>query len=184
MRESITRFIEESLHLRVNKEKTVSAYVGKVKYLGYTFGVVKGECRLRLHAKSKAKMRARLKELTRRSNGWGYKRRKDALRKYIVGWIGYYHLAEMKSFLQTTDEWLRRRIRMCIWKAWKRPRTRVKNLILCGIDKHNAYMWGNTSKSYWRTAGSWIMTRAVTNASLRLREYTNLYDEYVKWHPK
>ncbi len=184
VRESITRFIEEKLHLRVNKEKTVSAYVGKVKYLGYTFGVVKGECRLRLHAKSKAKLQAKLKELTSRSNGWGYERRKKALRQYIVGWIGYYHLAEMKNYLQETDEWLRRRIRMCIWKAWKKPRTKVKNLIKCGIADWQAYEWGNTHKSYWRTAGSAILQRAVTTQRLRTQGYTTLYDEYVEWHPK
>lgn len=184
VRKSITRFIENSLHLRVNKEKTVSAYVGKVKYLGYTFGVVKGECRLRLHPKSKAKMQARLKELTCRSNGWGYERRKRELKQYIVGWIGYYHLAEMKSFLQETDEWLRGRIRMCIWKSWKKPKTKVNNLIKCGIASWQAYEWGNTRKSYWRTATSPILKRAITNERLRLQGYVNLYDEYVKWYPK
>lgn len=184
VRKSITRFIETSLHLRVNKEKTVSAYVAKVKYLGYTFGVVKGECRLRLHSKSKAKLRCKLKELTCRSNGWGYERRKQALRQYIVGWIGYYHLAEMKTLLQETDEWLRRRLRMCIWKAWKKPKTKVANLIKCGIDKYQAYMWGNTRKSYWHTADSYILHIAVTNERLRLQGYVTLYDEYVKWQPK
>ena len=168
----------------MNKEKTVSAYVGKVKYLGYTFGVVKGECRLRLHAKSRAKMRAKLKELTCRSNGWGYEHRKRALRQYIVGWTGYYHLAEMKRMLQEADEWLRRRIRMCIWKAWKKPRTKVKNLVKCGIADWQAYEWGNTRKSYWRTAASPILTRAISNERLRLQGYTCLYDEYVKWYPK
>lgn len=184
MRESITRFIEEKLHLRVNKEKTVSAHVGKVKYLGYAFGVVKGKCHLRLHAKSKAKMRARLKELTSRSNGWGYEYRKQKLKEYILGWMGYYHLAEMKNYLLSVDEWLRRRIRMCIWKAWKRVRTKVRNLIKCGIDKNRAYMWGNTRKSYWRTADSPILHRAIGNLALRQKGYVTLYDEYVKWHPK
>ena len=184
VRESITRFIEEKLHLRVNKEKTVSAHVGKVKYLGYAFGVVKGKCHLRLHAKSKAKMRARLKELTSRSNGWGYEYRKQKLKEYILGWMGYYHLAEMKNYLLSVDEWLRRRIRMCIWKAWKRVRTKVRNLIKCGIDKNRAYMWGNTRKSYWRTADSPILHRAIGNLALRQKGYVTLYDEYVKWHPK
>ncbi len=184
VRKSITRFIEETLLLRVNKEKTVSAYVDKVKYLGYMFGVVKGKCRLRLHAKSKARMQSKLKELTCRSNGWEYERRKRELKQYIVGWMGYYHLAEVKTFLQKTDEWLRRRIRMCIWKAWKKPGTKVRNLIKRGIDKYHAYMWGNTSKSYWHISGSWILTTAITNERLRLQGYTTLYDEYVKWQPK
>lgn len=184
VRKSITKFIEGTLHLRVNKEKTVSANVSKVKYLGYTFGFYKGQCRLRLHARTKAKLHARLKDLTSRSNGWGYARRKQALRLYIVGWMNYYHLADCKTYLAETDEWLRRRIRMCIWKAWKKPITKVKNLIRCGIDKTYAYMWGNTSKSYWHTAGSWILHRAITNDQLRWRGYTNLYDEYAKWYPK
>jgi len=184
VRVSITKYIEESLHLRVNKEKTVSAGVRKVKYLGYTFGVTKGKCQLRLHAKSKTKVLAKLKELTSRSNGWGYERRKQALKRYIVGWIGYYHLAEMKKFLQCTDEWLRRRIRMCIWKAWKKTKTKVSNLVRCGINKYQAYEWGNTRKSYWHTANSWILHRAITNERLRLQGYVTLYDEYIKWHPK
>lgn len=79
-------------------------------------------------------MKLRLKELTNRSNGWGYVKRKQKLKDYIRGWIGYYHLADMKRFLLDTDEWLRRRIRMCIWKAWKKPKTKVANLIKCGIE--------------------------------------------------
>ncbi len=65
-------------------------------------------------------MKARLKLLTSRSNGWGYAKRKQKLKEYIRGWIGYYHLAEMRQLLVRADEWLRRRIRMCIWKAWKK----------------------------------------------------------------
>ncbi len=182
VRKTITRFIEDTLHLRVNREKTISAHVGKVKYLGYAFGIVNGECRLRLHAKSKAKMQAKLKTLTRRSNGWGYERRKRELKQYIEGWMGYYHMAEMKTFLQETDEWLR--IRMCIWKSRKKPRTKVANLIKCGIDKYHAYMWGNTRKSYWHTADSYILHRAITNERLRVQGYATLYDEYVKGQPK
>lgn len=98
--------------------------------------------------------------------------------------MGYYHLAEMKSYLLSVDEWLRRRIRMCIWKVWKRVRTKVRNLIKCGIDKNRAYMWGNTRKSYWRTADSPILHRAIGNLALRQKGYVTLYDEYVKWHPK
>lgn len=74
-------------------------------------------------------MKLRLKKLTGRSNGMGYERRKQKLREYIRGWIGYYHLANMKCLLLETDEWLRRRIRMCIWKSWKNPKTRISNLI-------------------------------------------------------
>lgn len=108
VKESITRFIEKTLYLKVNKEKTVVSYVRGVKYLGYSFYMMKGKCQLTVHPKSKAKMKSRLKELTSRSNGWGYAKRKQKLKEYIRGWVGYYHLADMKSLLRKTDEWLRR----------------------------------------------------------------------------
>ncbi len=135
VRESISHFIEGKLFLKVNKEKTTVSYVRGVKYLGYSFNVSKGKCSLTVHPKAKAKMKSKLKELTSRSNGWGYEKRKQKLREYMRGWIGYYHFAEMKRFCQETDEWLRRRIRMCIWKSWKKPKTKVANLIKCGINR-------------------------------------------------
>ena len=65
----------------------------------------------------------------------GYAKRKQKQKEYIRGWVGYYHLANMKRLLLETDEWLRRQIRMCIWKAWKKVKTKVANLIRCGINK-------------------------------------------------
>ena len=136
--------------------------------------VMKGKCQLTVHPKSKAKMKSRLKELTSRSNGWGYAKRKQKLEEYIRGWVGYYHLANMKRFLMETDEWLRRRLRMCIWKSWKRVKTRIANLIKCGIDKYQAYMWGNSRLGYWRIAGSYILCRAITKEKLSMAGYATL----------
>lgn len=184
VKEYITRFIEGTLYLKVNKEKTAVSYVRGVKYLGYSFYVTKGKCQLTVHLKSKAKMKSRLKELTSRSNGWGYAKRKQKLKEYIRGWVGYYHLANMKRLLLETDEWIRRRIRMCIWKAWKKTKTKVANLIKCGIDKYKAYEWGNTRKGYWRTADSPILHRALTNDNLRKAGYATLMGSYLEWHPK
>ena len=182
VRESITNFIEGRLHLKVNKEKTVVSYVRGVKYLGYSFYINKGKCLLTVHPKTKAKMRRRLKELTGCSNGMGYAKRKENLRLYIKGWVNYYHLATMKRLTEETDEWLRRRLRMCIWRSWKLPKTRIKNLIKCGINKYSARRWGHV-KGYWRVAGTPIMHMAASNVNLRKAGYTFLYDEYVKWLP-
>ena len=184
VKESITRFIENTLYLKVNKEKTVVSYVRGVKYLGYSFYVTKGKCQLTVHPKSKARMKSKLKELTSRSNGWGYAKRKQKLKEYIRGWVGYYHLANMKRLLLETDEWLRRRIRMCIWKAWKKAETKVANLIRCGINKYQAYEWGNTRKGYWRIADSYILHRAITNERLCRAGYATLMGAYLEWHPK
>ena len=184
MRQSITKFIEGKLHLKVNKEKTTVAYIKGVKYLGYSFYMHDGECRLTVHPKSQAKMKAKLKELTSRSNGWGYEKRKQKLKAYLRGWVGYYHLADMKRLCAETDKWLRRRIRMCIWKAWKKPKTRVANLIKCGISPWQAYQWGNTRLAYWRIAGSGILDRAITNENLHMRGYRCLMNYYREWNPK
>ena len=184
VRESITKFIEGKLFLKVNKEKTVVSYVKGVKYLGYSFYVHKGKCQLAVHPKSKAKMKLRLKELTSRSNGWGYAKRKQKLKEYIQGWMGYYHLANMKRLCLETDEWLRRRIRMCIWKAWKNPKTKVANLIKCGIAEWQAYQWGNTRLAYWRVGDSPILARAISNKALKKQGYVCLMDLYLEWNPK
>ena len=184
VKESVTRFIEGKLHLKVNRDKTVVSYVQGVKYLGYSFYVMKGKCQLTVHPRAKSKMKAKLKELTSRSNGWGYAKRKQKLEEYIRGWVGYYHLANMKRFLMETDEWLRRRLRMCIWKSWKRVKTRIANLIKCGIDKYQAYMWGNSRLGYWRIAGSYILCRAITNEKLSMAGYATLMGSYIEWHPK
>ena len=184
VKSTISWFIEEKLHLKVNKEKTVASYVQGVKFLGYSFYIMKGKCNLTIHPKSKTKMKSRLKELTSRSNGWGHEIRKAKLNAYIMGWIGYYHLAQNRRFLEETDVWLRRRIRMCIWKAWKKPKTKIENLIKCKIPKWKAYQWGNTRLGYWRVAGSWIATTAMTNERLKGVGYKTLLDTYLEWYPK
>ena len=135
IRDSITMFVEGMLKLKVNREKTECAYIGRLKYLGYGFYVCNGMCRLRLHEKSKTKLRRKLKQITSRSNGMGYEQRKTLLRNYLQGWSEYFNYADMGNKVVEIDRWLRRRLRMCIWKSWKKPRTRVKNLMRCGIGR-------------------------------------------------
>src|SRR5690554_7970911 len=91
---SITNFIENKLYLKVNREKSQATSIRGVKFLGYSFYKLKGECRLRVHPKSIAKMKAKLKELTSRSNGWGNERRKESLSQFIRGWTNYFKLAD------------------------------------------------------------------------------------------
>ncbi len=153
---NITDFIENKLCLKVNREKSQVAYILDVKFLGYSFYRYKGECRLRIHPKSIAKMKAKIKELTARSNGWSNERRKKALSQYIKGWVQYFRLADMKSLLLQIDAWYRRRLRMIIWKQWKRIRTKFTNLVKLGVKKPKSWEWSNTSKCYWDTANSFI----------------------------
>jgi len=150
----IVPYIEDKLFLKVNREKTMTANISRIKFLGYSFYVSKGEGRLRVHQKSIAKMKERIRTLTSRSNGWGYARRKEALRQYITGWVNFFKLADMKILLLNVDKWYRRRLRMIIWKQWKRVRTRGRNLMKLGIVKYKAWEYANTRKGYWRTAKS------------------------------
>jgi len=175
---NIVPYIENKLFLRVNREKTTTAYISKIKFLGYSFYVYKGEGRLRVHPKSIAKMKERIKTLTSRSNGWGYARRKVALRQFITGWVNYFKLADMKNLLLKVDEWYRRRLRMIIWKQWKRIRTRGRNLMKLGIVRYKAWEYANTRKGYWHTANSPILTRSVTSDRLKLAGYIFFSDYY------
>jgi group II intron reverse transcriptase/maturase len=177
--ESITRYIEEKLFLKVNREKSTVAYITKVKFLGYSFYKTKAEGRLRIHPKSVTRLRSRIKELTSRSNGWGNERRKETLKQFITGWVNYFKLADMKSLLVETDQWYRRRLRMVLWKQWKRISTRQANLMKLGLDKCKAWEYANTRKSYWRIAGSEILYKTVTNDRLRKAGYVFLSDCYL-----
>jgi len=136
--ENLVPYIEKKLFLEVNREKSTVAYITGVKFLGYSFYKTKGEGRLRIHPKSVAKMRSRLRELTSRSNGWGYDRRKEALKQFITGWVNYFKHADMRVMLMKTDEWYRRRLRMVFWKQWKRVSTRQANLVKLGMTKAKA----------------------------------------------
>jgi RNA-directed DNA polymerase len=177
---SIIPFIENKLFLKVNREKTVVTYISKIKFLGYSFYINKKEGRLRIHPESLSKMKARIKELTSRSNGWGEARRKEALKEYIIGWVNYFKWADVKTLLPKVDEWYRRRIRMVIWKQWKRIKTRLRNLIKLGIEKYKAWEYANTRKGYWRTANSPILTRSITNERLKQAGYIFFLDYYRK----
>jgi RNA-directed DNA polymerase len=106
--ENILPFIEKELFLKVNKEKTRVDYVGKVKFLGFSFYRNKGKTRVRIHPKSIAKMKSKVKVLTSRSNGMSNELRAMKLRRYIMGWINYFKIADLKSVLKVTDEWMRR----------------------------------------------------------------------------
>lgn len=175
---SIIPYIEEKLFLKVNREKTVVAYISKIKFLGYSFYENGKGGRLRIHPKSVSKMKDRIKELTSRSNGWGDTSRKEKLKQYITGWVNYFKLADMKSLLLQVDEWYRRRLRMVIWKQWKRIRTRLRNLIKLGIAKYKAWEYANTRKGYWRIANSPILTRSISNDRLQQAGYIFFTDYF------
>jgi len=177
---NIQPFIEGKLFLKVNENKTVVSNVRGVKFLGYSFYIYKGLGRLRTHPKSIAKMKKRVKELTNRSNGMGYEKRRQMLNSYVRGWVNYFKLADMKTFLKELDQYYRRRIRMVYWKSWKRIRTKIRYLRKLGLDESKAWEYANTRKSYWRIANSPILSRSLNNQKLKEIGYIFFYDYYLK----
>ncbi|HKM39120.1 MAG TPA: group II intron reverse transcriptase/maturase [bacterium] len=176
---NILPYIEKKLFLKVNREKTQVAYINKVKYLGYSFYVYKGEGRLRIHPKSVQKLKDKIRLVTSRSNGMGIEKRKTRLNQVIRGWINYFRLADAKSLMTRLDEWIRSRIRMVTWKRWKRVRTRYENLKRLGNEKERAWMWTNTRKGYWRTAHSPILLISLSNERLKRAGYLSLTEYYA-----
>ena len=104
----------------------------------FSFYFTKGKCRLCVHKTTKEKFKRKVKSLTRRSNSMGYAQRKEILWQTFRGWIGYFKYADMRSLLIPLDQWYRRHLRMCIWKCWKRVKTRFSNLQKCGIPNGKA----------------------------------------------
>lgn len=173
-------YIEQKLFLKVNRDKTVVEHISKVKYLGYSFYKYEGKCRFRVHPKSINKMKAKLRELTSRSNGMGNEMRALKLKQFITGWVNYFSYADMKNLLIKTDEWLRRRIRQIYWKQWKKVKTRYKMLKYFGINKYKAWEFANTRKGYWRISNSPILNKSLDNKTIASLGYTTLTDYYLK----
>jgi len=166
--ESTARYLENVLKLKVNREKTCISRIGGIKFLGYGFyfDTKAKEWNFRLHEKSEAKLKAKIKEITQRSNGWSVTYRQAKLSQLVRGWVAYFKLARCKGTLEGIDQWLRRRIRMLYWKMWKRIRTRYKSLMKLGVGKQKAYEWANSRLGYWRVANSWILATTLDNRRL------------------
>jgi RNA-directed DNA polymerase len=159
---SVTRFIETRLKLKVNQAKSAVDRPWKRKFLGFSFCMNK-EPRVRIAKQSLQKAEAKIREITSRSKSMKMEERIKELNQYLVGWCGYFSLADTPSVFRELDSWIRRRLRMCLWKQWKKPKTKVKRLISLGMPKDKAFEWGNTRKGYWRIAGSPILHRALGN---------------------
>lgn len=178
--ESSRRFLEGmKLQLNTQKSKVVSVLAIKhFQFLGFAFGKNKNGIYIRAHRKSLEKAKKRLKELTGRNQGKRVRQVMENVKVYLRGWLGYYYIAQMKQTLQSWSEWLRRRLRMYIWKQWKKPKTKVANLCKLGVSEEKAYQWGNTRLGYWRIAGSPILQCSITNEKLALAGYYDFPSQY------
>jgi group II intron reverse transcriptase/maturase len=155
--ESVSRFIEGKLKLKVNREKSAVARPWHRKLLGFSF-LSQKQAMIRIAPKSLLAVKERIRELTKRSWSISMEERIRRLNRYLMGWLGYFHLASAKKHLQTLDQWIRRRLRMCLWKQWKRVRTRIRELRALGVPEWACFRMANSRR------GAWEMSRNTNNA--------------------
>lgn len=178
--DGVTEFIESRLKLKVNQNKSAYDRPWNRKFLGFSFTRNSKNPKIRISDQSIKRAKGKLRKLTARRNPMSMEDRVKKLNQYLNGWCNYYGLAETPSKFKELDSWIRRRLRMCIWKQWKLPRTRRRNLIKLGVDKQKAYEWGNTRKGYWRVACSPILHRTLGNKYFQAMNLVSLEQRYYK----
>jgi len=177
----ITEWIENRLKLRVNRAKSGIRRPGNGQLLGFGFWHGKGgEIRPRVSEKSYKRLTDKIRKVTSRSLPISMDERISKLMQITRGWVNYFAHADAKKRLQRIEEWTQARLRMCIWKQWKRIRTRIAALRKLGVSKHKAYEWGNTRKGYWRIAHSPIMHTTITCERLKQKGYIPLTEMYAR----
>ena len=183
--ESSTRYLEEKLKLTVNREKsrTVSVFaIRNFKFLGFALGRNGSGIYVRVHPKSWKKFKSRLKELSSRKSVQSIKPNLEKIKVYARGWLNYYGIASMKNNMDDLNGWLYHRIRMCIWKQWKKPKTKKRNLIKMGIPEYYASMAANSRKGHWFCANLTTVKRAMSKERLINSGFYDLATAYQSVH--
>ena len=178
--QSATKFLETKLRLTVNTEKSEVGNPEKLKFLGFSLGTGAGEVYIRVHPASVKRLKDKLRKITRRNRGIALTCMLDELKRALTGWINYYGICRCKGLCGATDIWLRRRIRQFLWRQWKTPSAKRRNLIKLGINKELAYMWSHTRKSSWRIAGTAVLHRSLTNECLSKLGLFSMQEHYMK----
>ena len=160
---SITRYLQETLKLKVNLAKSRVAPMRECGFLGFTVLTKK----ISWTYKALANFKRRIKELTGRSWGVSMGYRLHKLGQYLRGWVGYYGISQYYRPVPVLDNWIRRRIRMCYWKQWRWVRTKIRHLLALGVNLKSAILHGMSSKSYWHMSRTPGVHQALSNAWLR-----------------
>ncbi len=175
---SITRYIEQQLLLKVNREKTRISRPNRSSLLGFSFYKDKQSYQIRIGNKSLQRIKEKCKQITKSSNPTEEAIKLKQLDKIIRGWVNYFSIARAKRKMEELDELVRTRLRISAWKRWKRIKTKVFNLMKLGVTKARAYQWGNTSKGACRIAHSPILLKTLSIKYWRGKGYIGFYNYY------
>jgi len=161
--ESIKQFVENKLKLKVNMEKSATDRPWRRKILGFSFFYTKElEHKIRLAPNTLKRFKNKIRELTSKTRGISIGERLRELNNYLKGWIGYFQLAQTRAIFDVLDGWIRRRLRACLLKQWKRPRTKRVRLMLLGIPKEKATRISRSRKGCWRLSIAPQIHRALS----------------------
>jgi group II intron reverse transcriptase/maturase len=178
VKESITEYIESKLKLRVNREKTHVSQPQQSTLLGFSFYRSKDKWEIRIAPKSMQRIKEKIRAKTKRNDPSNAGEKLKKLEAIIEGWVNYFRIARAKSVMEALDSMVRHRIRTGIWKQWKYPRTRIRNLRKLGASRRNAERWGKLSWGCYRMGNHPATNTTVTNERLQKLGYVGFYNYY------
>ena len=175
---SVSRFVQDKLKLLVNEKKSRCGPVSETKFLG--FGFKYGY--IRIHEKSLKKFKQEVRRLTNRNWSISMKAQISHLNRYLRGWGNYFLIANAYQLSVDLDHWIRRRIRMCYWRQWRKPRTKVRSLMKLGVPQRMAVICGITSKGPWHSSRTYGINQGLNDKFLKEQGLLCLRDIWISLH--
>jgi group II intron reverse transcriptase/maturase len=186
---AVYKFLRDKLRLPINREKSATRRPVNFEVLGHGFVPVykkgvKGQYQLVVSEKSWKNLKRKLKDISRKTRPMSIIERFGKLADVWRGWVNNFRLANISAKLKALDEWLRNRLRYCIWHHWKKPERKRKNLIRLGLEHEMAYAYSRTRMGGWAVAQSPILRTTITLSRLRRRGYESMLSYYRKSLPE
>jgi RNA-directed DNA polymerase len=178
--QSITRFLTKKLRLKVNKEKSAVDRPWNRKFLGYTM-TPHQKPKLKVSPNSIKRAKARVREIIRKGRGRSLPKVADELTIFLRGWVSYFRLSQVKNVFEELDQWIRRKLRLILWRQWKKPITRVRKMIERGIERARASTSAYNGRGPWWNAGASHMNAAVTAKWLQQQGLISLLTEHRRF---
>ena len=176
---SMTRFLAKRLRLQVNEQKSAVDRPWQRQFLGYSV-LIQKTAPLTVAPDREKRMRQKARPLLKAGRGRKLSQTLAHLAPLIRGWASYYSLCDAKAAFERFDQWLRRRLRSILWRQWKRPATRRKEMMRRGLDAKRAWKSAYNGRGHWWNAGAPHMNHAVPTRTLRALGYLSLLEEYQR----
>lgn len=174
--ESLTKFLSKRLRLKVNREKSAVDRPWNRQFLGYSF-TAEERVRIRVSPKSVKRLKEKLKPMWKRGKGQSLKVTVKRLNQIIVGWVSYYRLCQWPSIFKGLDGWIRHRIRCIIWRHWKTPRTRMREMCRRGVPVNKSKILAYSNNGPWKASQLPGMNLAFPNSTLKRWGLKSLFEE-------